>query len=133
MSKLIWLLLMALCGWVAGKGVGGKALGTVADVLLGITGALTVRFFLDALRVTVPDADALLFSVWGAAASPSLLGRLMRRHDVRVSARAAQTPRLVKGPVTSPPWATTSKDGHVGNTRDERVERRASKRDRRAS
>jgi uncharacterized membrane protein YeaQ/YmgE (transglycosylase-associated protein family) len=123
---------MALCGWVAGKGVGGKGLGAVADSLLGITGALTVRFFLDALRVTVPDTDALLFSVWGAATLPSLLRLLIRRRDRRVSARSPQTPRLVKTPVTSPPRATTANDGHVGNSGGGRVEREA-KRYRRAS
>ena len=33
---------MALSGWFAGKSVGGKRLGAVADILLGITGAQMV-------------------------------------------------------------------------------------------
>jgi len=57
-----------LSGWFAGKSVGGKRPGAVADILLGITGAQTVRFLRDVLRVSVEDSNALLFSVWGAAA-----------------------------------------------------------------
>jgi uncharacterized membrane protein YeaQ/YmgE (transglycosylase-associated protein family) len=72
MSHLIWLILMAFCGWFIGESVGGKRLGAMADILLGITGAMTVRFFLDVLRVHVEGINALLFSAWGAAALPCL-------------------------------------------------------------
>jgi len=86
MSHLIWLVLMASCGWTAGRIVGGKGGGTVADILFGITGALAVRFVLDALRVTVQDIDAFLFSVCGSAGLAGIARFLMKRHDERVSA-----------------------------------------------
>ena len=92
MSRLIWLLLMALCGWFAGKSVGGMGMGTVADLLLGITGALTVRFFLDTVRVTVQDADAFLLSACGAATLPCFVRFLAKRHDRRASPRKSRTP-----------------------------------------
>lgn len=63
-----------------------KGPGAVADILFGITGALAVRFVLDALRVTVQDIDAFLFSVWGAAGLAGIARFLMKRHDGRVSA-----------------------------------------------
>ena len=59
MWYLAWLLLMALCGWIAGQIVGGKDRGNITDFLLGITGALAVHFCFDVLRVTLPDSDAL--------------------------------------------------------------------------
>ncbi len=123
MSHLMWLFLTALCGWFAGKSVGGKRLGAVADSLLGITGAQTVRFLLDVLRVSVDDTNALLFSVWGAAALPYLVRFLIKRRDRHASARTSQTPRVAKPPVTIPLWATIPDDGHVDNSGDERVER----------
>jgi uncharacterized membrane protein YeaQ/YmgE (transglycosylase-associated protein family) len=86
MSHLIWLVLMASCAWTAGRIVGGKGRGAVADILFGITGALAVRFVLDALRATVQDIDAFLFSVWGAAGLAGIARFLMKRHDGRVSA-----------------------------------------------
>ena len=113
---------MALSGWFAGKSVGGKRLGAVADILLGITGAEMVRFLLDVLRVSVDDTHALLFSVWGAVALPYLVRFLMKRRDRRASARPSQTPGLAKPPVTISPFATPPNDGHVGNRQDERAE-----------
>ncbi len=86
MSHLMWLFLTALCGWFAGKSVGGKRLGAVADSLLGITGAQTVRFLLDVLRVSVKETNALLFSVLGAVALPYLVRFLMKRRDSHAAA-----------------------------------------------
>jgi uncharacterized membrane protein YeaQ/YmgE (transglycosylase-associated protein family) len=98
MSYLIWLLVMGLCGWITGKIVGGKGLGVIADILLGITGALTVRFVLDALRVTVQDADAVLFSVWGAAGLAGLVRFVMKRREGRLSTGASRNAALSRTP-----------------------------------
>ena len=127
MSHSIWLFVMALCGWFAGKSVGGKRLGAVTDILLGITGAQTVRFLLDVVRVSVDETNALLFSVWGAAALPCLVRFLMKGRDRRASARPSQTPGLAKPPVTISPFATPPNDGHVSNRQDEGAERGARK------
>jgi uncharacterized membrane protein YeaQ/YmgE (transglycosylase-associated protein family) len=80
MLHFIWLILMALCGWAAAEIVGGKGLGRVADMLLGITGAFVVRFSMDALRIDVHAINLLLFSIWGAAALPSSVRFLAKRH-----------------------------------------------------
>jgi len=126
MSHSIWLFVMALSGWFAGKSVGGKRLGAVGDILLGITGAQMVRFSLDVLRVSVDDTSALLFSVWGATALPYLVRFLMKPRDRRASARPSQTPGLAKPPVTISPFATPPNDGHVSR-QDEGAECEARK------
>lgn len=133
MSHLVWLILMAFCGWFTGESVGGERLGAMADILLGITGAMTVRFFLDVLRVHVEDSNALLFSVWGAAALPCLVRFLMKRRDSRASRQASQTCRIARPPATIPPFGTTSSDGHVSTSQDGLVEGVATKGYRRAS
>jgi len=113
MSYLAWLLLMALCGWIAGRIVGRNGRGNVADFLLGITGGLAVRFCFDVLRVTVPGTDALVFSVCGAAALPALVRFLIRQGDRQGSVLASQTPPAVKGRVIPMPRITTRKGGHA--------------------
>ena len=119
---------MGLCGWFAGKIVGGKRLGAVADILLGITGAQTVRFLLDVLRVSVEDTNALLFSVCGAAALRYLVRFLVKRRDrLAASARPSQSPRVAKPLVTISPFATPPNEGQVSNREDEGAEREASK------
>ena len=117
MSYLAWLLLMALCGWLAGQMVGGKGRGNVTDFLLGITGALALRFCFDVLQVAVPDTDALVFSVCGAAALPALIRFLMRRRDRCVSAIVSRTPQASKAQVITMPRVTTPTDEHDGHRR----------------
>src|ERR1039458_7278667 len=43
----IWLLAAALAGWVSGKIAQDDGFGTLADILLGITGAFVVRWSLE--------------------------------------------------------------------------------------
>ena len=88
---------------------------------------------LDVLRVSVEDTNAPLFSVWGAAALPYLVRFLMKRRDRRASGRPSQSPRVAKPPVTIPLWATIPDDGHVDNSRDERMERETTEGYRQAS
>jgi uncharacterized membrane protein YeaQ/YmgE (transglycosylase-associated protein family) len=92
MLPLVWLLLMALCGWTAGEIVGGKGFGRAADILLGITGALTVRFSLEVVRIDMDAVNLLLFSVWGAAALPGIVRLLVRIHDKIKVRTSPQTP-----------------------------------------
>jgi uncharacterized membrane protein YeaQ/YmgE (transglycosylase-associated protein family) len=101
MAYSIWLFLVALSGWAAGYIVGGKGFGVVADILLGFTGGMTVRFCLDAMGVRVTDVNLLLFSIWGAAALPGFVRVLVRRRHnldprnfrrVRRGLEVAETP-----------------------------------------
>ena len=77
----IWLLAAALAGWSGGKITGNDGFGTLADILLGITGAFVVRWSLENIGISVKDVYLLLFSIWGAAALPSAVGFGIRRHN----------------------------------------------------
>ena len=73
-----WLLSIgALTGLITRTIVGGKAYGTIADALLGITGAFAVDWVLGMLtHTTVSWQNATLLTIWGAAALPFFVHRL---------------------------------------------------------
>ena len=76
----IWLLAAAVAGWAAGEITGNDGFGTGADLLLGITGAFLVRWFIDNVGISLANVYLLLFSIWGAAALPALVRLGIRRH-----------------------------------------------------
>jgi uncharacterized membrane protein YeaQ/YmgE (transglycosylase-associated protein family) len=76
----IWLFAAALAGWAAGKIAQDDGFGTLADILLGITGAFVVRWSLENIGISLKDVYLLLFSIWGAAAFPAVLRFVIRRH-----------------------------------------------------
>jgi uncharacterized membrane protein YeaQ/YmgE (transglycosylase-associated protein family) len=76
----IWLFAAALAGWAAGKIAQDDGFGTLADILLGITGAFVVRWGLENIGVSLENIYLLLFSIWGAAAFPAALRFAIRRH-----------------------------------------------------
>ena len=55
----IWLLAAALAGWAGGKITGDDGFGTLADILLGITGAFVVRWSLENIGISVKDVYLL--------------------------------------------------------------------------
>jgi len=77
-----WLLLIGiLTGLTTRFIVGGKAYGSVADALLGITGAFFVNWLLEMLtHAAIPWSNSTLFTIWGAAALP-LLAHFLARHQ----------------------------------------------------
>jgi uncharacterized membrane protein YeaQ/YmgE (transglycosylase-associated protein family) len=77
----IWLLAAALAGWAGGKVAGDNRFGTLADILLGITGAFVVRWSLENIGIALKDVYLLLFSLWGAAALPAAVRLGIRRHN----------------------------------------------------
>jgi len=77
----IWLLAAALAGWAGGKIAGDEGFGTGADILLGITGAFVVRWFLENSGISIHDAYLLLFTIWGGAAFPAALRLGIRRYN----------------------------------------------------
>ena len=83
----IWLLAAGLAGWASGKIVGNNGFGTVADILLGITGAYVVRWFLENTGISLANVYLLLFSIWGAAAVPAVV-RLGIRRQRRLKTRS---------------------------------------------
>jgi len=54
-----WLLAAEVAGWATGKITGNDGFGTGADVLLGITGALLVRWSLE--NMNPPVAKSICF------------------------------------------------------------------------
>jgi uncharacterized membrane protein YeaQ/YmgE (transglycosylase-associated protein family) len=88
MFYLIWLIAAALAGWAGGKIAGSGGFGLGADILLGITGAFVVRWFLENIGVSLEDVYLLLFSIWGAAAFPAALRfGVKRRNRSKVRSR----------------------------------------------
>jgi uncharacterized membrane protein YeaQ/YmgE (transglycosylase-associated protein family) len=93
-----WLLLSGIVvGLLTRKIVGGKAYGTVADMLLGITGAFGSARLLEALD---PGNDSdwsahALLAIWGAALLPAVAHFLCRRfpHVNRGLASSSQAHR----------------------------------------
>ena len=77
----IWVLAAALAGWAAGEIAGDDGFGTGADILLGITGAFLVRWFVENVGISLHDVYLLLFSIWGAAAVPAAVRLGVRRHN----------------------------------------------------
>jgi uncharacterized membrane protein YeaQ/YmgE (transglycosylase-associated protein family) len=81
MFYFIRLFVAALAGWAGGKIAGENGFGVGADILLGITGAFLVRWFLENIGVSLHDVYLLLFSIWGGAALPALVRLGIRRHN----------------------------------------------------
>ena len=96
MSYLGWLVIVAMTGWASGKIWGGKALGRVSDVLLGILGASLVRFISDLGVVHLESVYFLLFSVWGAAAPPAIVRLWLRRNRASNQNPELETPRSIE-------------------------------------
>jgi uncharacterized membrane protein YeaQ/YmgE (transglycosylase-associated protein family) len=85
MLPLWWLLLIGiLTGLVTRTIVGGKAYGSVADALLGITGAFSVDWMLRVFtHAPMPLSDSTLLTIWGAAALPLLTHFISSRPSTR--------------------------------------------------
>ena len=81
MPYAAWLIFVAITGWAAGEIVGGDQYCRLTDVLLGISGALLVRFVVESTGIRLDDIYLLLFSVWGAATVPAIFRLAMRRRD----------------------------------------------------
>jgi len=77
----IWSLAAALAGWAVGKIAGDDGFGTLADILLGVTGAFVVRWSIENIGISLKDVYLLLFSIWGAAALPAAVRLGIRRHN----------------------------------------------------
>jgi uncharacterized membrane protein YeaQ/YmgE (transglycosylase-associated protein family) len=83
-SDSMWLLVTGLSvGLLTRQIIGGKAYGTVADMLLGITGAFASAWLTETLTSGRPIAwnDRLLFAIWGAAALTALAHFYARWHS----------------------------------------------------
>jgi uncharacterized membrane protein YeaQ/YmgE (transglycosylase-associated protein family) len=83
MPYVAWLIFVAIAGWAAGEIAGGNDYGRLTDILLGLSGALLVRFIVESTKIQLHDIYLLLFSIWGAAMVPAIF-RLSLRHRMNV-------------------------------------------------
>ena len=77
----VWLLAVAFAGWAGGKIAGDDGFGTLADILLGITGAFTVRWSLENIGISLQAVYLLPLSILGAAALPNAVRFGIRLHN----------------------------------------------------
>jgi len=82
----IWLVAAALAGWASGEISGDDGFGSVADILLGITGAFVVRWSFENTGISLNEIYVLLSSIWGAAGLPAVVRLGIRRHNRSKSA-----------------------------------------------
>jgi uncharacterized membrane protein YeaQ/YmgE (transglycosylase-associated protein family) len=93
MPYAAWLIFVAITGWAAGEIVGGNDYGRLTDVLLGLSGALAVRFIIESLGISLHDVYLLLFSVWAAATVPVTFRLSLRHRNVVKRSRTPITPQ----------------------------------------
>jgi len=64
MPYVAWLIFVAIAGWAAGEIAGGNDYGRLSDVLLGLSGALLVRFVVESTGIKLHDDYVVLLSSW---------------------------------------------------------------------
>jgi uncharacterized membrane protein YeaQ/YmgE (transglycosylase-associated protein family) len=52
-SLLIWLIVGAIAGWLAGQVVSGGGFGLVGDIVIGIVGAIVAGYLLPRLGILI--------------------------------------------------------------------------------
>jgi uncharacterized membrane protein YeaQ/YmgE (transglycosylase-associated protein family) len=52
-SLLIWLIVGAIAGWLAGQVVSGGGFGLVGDIIIGIVGAIVAGYLLPRLGILI--------------------------------------------------------------------------------
>jgi len=75
MNIFVFLLVGLIAGWVAGKVVEGRGLGTLTDIIVGVIGALIGGFFFDIIGVTAYGFfGSVLMSALGAIVFLLIIG-----------------------------------------------------------
>ncbi|CAN5790200.1 hypothetical protein BH24CHL6_BH24CHL6_17010 [soil metagenome] len=88
MDLIIWIVLGAIAGWLAGMIVGGHGLGVIGTVVLGIVGALVGGFLANALGLSSGGAQSgeinilsIVVAVIGAVIVVAVAGLVMGRRS----------------------------------------------------
>lgn len=88
MDLIIWVVLGAIAGWLAGLIVGGHGLGVIGTIVLGIVGALVGGFLASALGLSTGGAESgeinllsILVAVVGAVIVVWVASLLMGRRS----------------------------------------------------
>lgn len=88
MDLIIWIVLGAIAGWLAGMIVGGHGLGVIGTVVLGIVGALVGGFLANLLGLGSGGAESgeinilsIVVAVIGAVIVVAIAGMVMGRRS----------------------------------------------------
>jgi len=65
-SLILWLVIGAIAGWLAGKFMKGKGFGLVGDIIVGIIGALIGGFLLGGLLASFGIIGSIIVAFIGA-------------------------------------------------------------------
>lgn len=81
-SIIIWLIVGAIAGWLAGLIVAGMGFGLLGNIVVGIVGAIIAGFLLPAIGVVLntgsPIVDAIIYATIGAVILLVILGLIRR-------------------------------------------------------
>lgn len=77
---LAWLIIGAIAGWLAGVVVEGSGFGLIADIVIGIIGAVIGGFLTGALGISIGSGlvSSILVSVLGAVVL-LVIAKILRR------------------------------------------------------
>ncbi len=86
MDLIVWIVLGAIAGWLAGMLIGGHGLGVIGTIVLGIVGALVGGFLVSALGLPSGGAEfgdlnlvSIIVAVIGAVIVVAIAGLLLGR------------------------------------------------------
>mgnify|MGYP000869568663 CR=1 FL=1 len=63
-TLLVWLIVGAVSGWLAGQIVKGGGFGLLGDIVVGIIGAFVGGWLFDVLHITLSIGNALLNAIF---------------------------------------------------------------------
>ncbi|HEX2886153.1 GlsB/YeaQ/YmgE family stress response membrane protein [Vineibacter terrae] len=80
MSLLIWIIVGALAGWIAGLVVSGRGFGLIGDIIVGIVGAIVAGWLFPRLGVSLgAGIISTIFSSAAGAIIVLVVIKLLRR------------------------------------------------------
>jgi uncharacterized membrane protein YeaQ/YmgE (transglycosylase-associated protein family) len=62
-SIVIWLLIGAIAGFLAGLVMEGGGFGLIGNIIIGVLGAIVAGYLFPSLGVSIPIADPLIRSI----------------------------------------------------------------------
>lgn len=79
-SIIVWLIVGAIAGWLAGQIVKGYGFGLLGNIVVGIVGAVIAGFIFPRLGISISPGwvDGIIFSTIGAVILLVVIG-LVRR------------------------------------------------------
>ena len=79
MGIIIWLIVGAIAGWLAGKIMKGSGFGLIGDIVVGIIGAVIGGFLLGGLFAFLDIIGSIITAVIGAVVLIFVIGLFKRR------------------------------------------------------